>query len=115
MAREPPCSCDALSCGAVAFPLCVSPWQGKSLLTTNICLKILLSNLADGQSRVLQGVIKLNSFEHVPRQTSRMIQLCRSLVCGGNICVFLLGSVLCVQMLLLQTLLCELFSGSPYH
>lgn len=90
-----PCSCDAPQlgimpelwqllpengCRHIALPCCVSPWQGKSVLTTKICLKILLSDLADGQSRVLQGVIKLNSFEHVPRKTSRLIQLCRGLV-----------------------------------
>lgn len=46
------------------------------MLTTTICLKILLSNLADGQSRALQGVIRLDSFEHVPRKTSRIMQLC---------------------------------------
>lgn len=36
------------SAGVGILPCCVSPWQSKSVLTTTICLKILLSNLADG-------------------------------------------------------------------
>lgn len=43
-------------------------FQGRSVLTTKKALKIPLSNLADGQSGVLQGVIKLNYFEGVLRK-----------------------------------------------
>lgn len=38
------------------------------MLTTKMGLKIPLSNLAGGQSGVLQGVIKLNYFEGVLRK-----------------------------------------------
>lgn len=43
-------------------------FQGRSVLTTKMGLKIPLSNLAGGQSGVLQGVIKLNYFEGVLRK-----------------------------------------------
>lgn len=85
------------------------------MLTTKICLKTLLSNLADGQSRALQGVIKLNPFGHVPRKTFRVIQLCRGLVfVWYKFLCFLARFCLVLEstrMLLLQTLVCELLSS----